>query len=57
MSKIDTNTYFWFILIAITGVFLIELISSLLNLRSLSASIPEEFRDIINKDSYRKSQQ
>lgn len=57
MNKIDTNTYFWFILIAIIGVFLLELISSLLNLRYLSPSIPDEFRNLINDDSYRKSQQ
>ncbi len=57
MTKIDTNTYFWFIFIAITGVFLLELISSLLNLKSLSPNVPQEFQDLINDESYRKSQQ
>lgn len=57
MTKIDTNTYFWFILIAVIGVFLIELVSSLLNLKALSPNIPEEFNDLINDESYRKSQE
>jgi STE24 endopeptidase len=56
MNKIDTNAYFWFILVAILGVFLLELISSLLNLRALSATLPDEFRELINNETYQKSQ-
>lgn len=57
MNKIDTNIYFWFILVAVVGIFLVELVSNLLNLKSLSPSVPLEFRDLIDEDTYRKSQQ
>ena len=56
MNKIDTNAYFWFILIAIIGVFLLELVANLLNQRALSPTIPDEFRDLVNNETYRKSQ-
>lgn len=57
MNKIDTNIYFWFILTAVVGIFLVELFSTLLNLKSLSPAVPQEFRDLVDDETYRKSQQ
>ncbi len=57
MTKIDTNFYFWFLLFAIIGLFLVELTSNLLNLKSLSPTVPAEFRDQVDEEAYRKSQQ
>ncbi len=56
MTKIDTNYYFWFILAAVIGIFLIEVISNIFNLRALSPNLPKEFNGLINDETYRKSQ-
>jgi STE24 endopeptidase len=51
------NIYAVIILAAIAVEFLLNLVSNLLNLKSLGAELPEEFRDVYDRDKYEKSQE
>lgn len=50
------NIYFVIILTALLLEFLLELIADLLNLKTLSANLPNEFDGIYDADTYKKSQ-
>jgi STE24 endopeptidase len=50
------NIYAAIILVALAANYLLNLISDLLNLRSIQAPLPEEFRDVYDEEKYRKSQ-
>ncbi|TVQ11724.1 MAG: M48 family peptidase, partial [Balneolaceae bacterium] len=51
------NIYAVIILAAIAIEFLLNLVSNLLNLKSLGAELPEEFRDVYDREKYEKSQE
>ncbi len=50
---------FWFFAIAIAYIVLwkVDLFASLWNMKSLGSGIPEEFRDLIDPDTYERSQE
>jgi STE24 endopeptidase len=54
---IDWNIYAFVVLLALLGQFLIELVSNLLNLKSLSSQPPEAFRDLYDPEKYKQSQE
>jgi STE24 endopeptidase len=51
------NIYAFIIILALAGSYLLEIISDTLNIRSLKAEVPEDFKDLYDADSYLKSQQ
>ena len=51
------NIYAFIIIFALFGSYLLEIISGALNIRSLKAEVPEDFKDVYDADSYLKSQQ
>lgn len=51
------NIYAFIIIFALAGSYLLELISDILNVRSLKAEVPGDFKDLYDADSYLKSQQ
>ncbi len=51
------NGFLFFILAVIGGQYLLDVCISLLNLRSLSPDLPEEFAGVYDRDKYSKSQQ
>jgi len=51
------NIYAAVIIITIIVDFAIDIISSILNLKSLSPELPEEFSDVFDKDKYRRAQE
>jgi STE24 endopeptidase len=51
------NIYAIIILAAIIAEFLLGLVASLLNLKSLKSALPEEFSDVYDRGKYRKSQE
>lgn len=53
----DPNIYFIIILVAVTGLFLLDLVSNLLNLKALDPRLPGEFADIFDEQAYAKSQE
>jgi STE24 endopeptidase len=52
----EYNGYFWFSLIAVVALYLVEQVARWLNLTSLQSDLPQEFADVYNSDEYRKSQ-
>jgi STE24 endopeptidase len=52
-----SNPYFTIILLTVVVIHLIEMISTILNLKALQPQVPESFRDIYDEESYRKSQE
>jgi STE24 endopeptidase len=53
---IEINGYFVVILVALVAVYLLDLLSNLLNLQALSAEVPEAFRDTVDAEAYARSQ-
>lgn len=51
------NTYFIFILVALIGIYLLELAVEILNLRGIQTQVPVEFKDLYEDEKYRKSQE
>ncbi len=51
------NIYTVIILTALLVEFAVETVSNLLNLRSLDPELPPEFRDVFDREAYRKSQE
>ncbi len=51
------NTYAWIILIAIIVSFLLDLVSDLLNLKTLNDDLPDEFKGVYEEEKYRKAQE
>jgi STE24 endopeptidase len=52
----ELNIYFWVILLTVVAIYKLDLLADLLNLRSLGAALPPEFRDVFGADDYAKSQ-
>ncbi|WP_339137322.1 MAG: M48 family metallopeptidase [Candidatus Electrothrix sp. GW3-4] len=50
------NPYLIFILIVLVGGYLLNLVVSFLEIRSLQPELPTEFRDVYDKEKYRRSQ-
>lgn len=50
------NIYAYIILIAIIANYIIDLVSDMLNLKSLQSDLPEEFETLYDSDAYEKSQ-
>ena len=53
---IDYNIFFWIVLAAIVGIYLLDLASEWLNLKALKPELPETFADVFDADKYAKSQ-
>ncbi|MEX2580442.1 MAG: M48 family metallopeptidase [Verrucomicrobiales bacterium] len=51
------NAWFFVIVVALFVLWKIELLATLLNLKSLSPEIPESFREFVDADAYEKSQE
>jgi STE24 endopeptidase len=49
-----TNLYFWVVLAAVVGFWLLDLVANWLNLRSLKPSLPEAFKGIYDEAEYRR---
>ena len=54
---VEPNLYFWTILATVVGIYLLDLISEVLNLKALDPELPEEFKDVFDREKYSKSQQ
>ncbi len=50
------NTWLIFVLLILLVSFLLDLTASILNIRALSANIPQEFTDVYTPSAYQKSQ-
>ncbi|MEZ5301072.1 MAG: M48 family metallopeptidase [Verrucomicrobiales bacterium] len=53
---IEPNAFFWIILAAVLGAYLLDLIAERLNLRALNPKLPAEFAGVFDADDYAKSQ-
>ncbi|MEI8342244.1 MAG: M48 family metallopeptidase, partial [Verrucomicrobiota bacterium] len=51
-----TNFYFWIILGSLIGFYLLDSVAGWLNLKSLKASLPDEFKGIYDEVEYRRLQ-
>lgn len=51
------NIYAVIILLALAVNYLLNLVSDILNLKALRSPLPEEFRDVCDEETYRKSQE
>jgi STE24 endopeptidase len=52
----DYNLYFYIILFAIVGIYLLDLFADLLNLKALQPELPEDFKGVFDAEKYAKSQ-
>ena len=52
----DVNGYFLFIAITVIGFYLLDIVSSLLNLKALKPELPAAFTDIYDAEKYANSQ-
>ena len=52
----ETNAYFWVILLALVTTFAVESTVGWLNQRARTAEVPVQFRDVIDADRYEASQ-
>jgi len=52
-----SNPWFLFLLGSLVGLHLLEVVASLLNLKRLQPSLPEEFTGVFSPDDYARSQQ
>ena len=50
------NGYFWFVLVAVVGFYLLDLASDLLNVKALRAELPGEFSEVYDAEKYAASQ-
>ena len=51
------NGYFFFVLFAVVGIYLLDLTGRLLNLSALRSELPDEFSDVYDADEYTRSQE
>ncbi len=56
MSISDMNIYSIFILCALVGTFLLELVAEIMNLKAANVVLPDEFHDVYDQNAYEKSQ-
>ncbi len=54
---LDYNVFFWIILAAVVGIFLLDLFSEILNLKALRPELPPDFADVFDAEKYAKSQE
>ena len=54
--NVELNGYFYFILITVVALYLIDLIANLLNLKALKPELPGEFADVYDAEKYKTSQ-
>lgn len=52
----ELNGYFLFIAITVIGFYLLDVVSSLLNLKALKPELPNEFTDVFDGEKYAQSQ-
>jgi STE24 endopeptidase len=52
----EYNPYFWIILVAVIGIFLLDLVSEWFNLKALKPKLPGEFTDVFDSAKYLESQ-
>ena len=50
------NVYAWIVLVALVGEFLLSVVTSVLNVRAMSPTVPDDFRSMYDDDSYARSQ-
>ena len=50
------NGYFWFVLVAVVGIYWLDLVSDLLNVSALRPDLPEEFSEVYDVEKYAESQ-
>ena len=50
------NAYAWIVLIALAGEHLLAVATSVLNVRAMRATVPDEFREVYDRDTYARSQ-
>ena len=53
--NIEPNIFFWIILVAIVGIFALDLFSEWLNLKGLRLELPQDFKDVFDQEKYSKS--
>jgi STE24 endopeptidase len=53
--NIEPNLFFWIILVAIVGIFALDLFSEWLNLKGLRLELPQDFKDVFDQEKYSKS--
>ena len=52
----EYNPYFWIILVAVIGIFLLDLVSEWFNLKALKPDLPGEFSNVFDSEKYLQSQ-
>ena len=50
------NTYAFIVLVALTGEYILSIVTSLLNIQAMTPRVPHEFRSVYDEDTYRQSQ-
>ena len=50
------NIYAWIVLVALVGEFVLSVVTSVLNVRAMSPTVPDDFRSMYDEDSYARSQ-
>ena len=50
------NIYAWIVLVALVGEFALSVVTSLLNIRAMSPTVPDEFRPTYDDKTYQRSQ-
>ena len=53
--NIEPNLFFWIILIAVVGIFILDLFSEWLNIKGLKLDLPQDFKDVFDQEKYSKS--
>ena len=56
-SMAVSNPYFFIILIAVVGLFLLDTVAKMLNINALRPDLPDDFGDVYEQEEYRRSQQ
>ena len=51
------NGYFFFVLLAVVGIYLLDLSARILNLSALRPDLPDEFSDVYDAEEYARSQE
>ena len=50
------NTYAWIVLVALLGEFALSMLTSLLNIRAMGPTVPDEFRSVYDDETYARWQ-
>ena len=53
--NIESNLFFWIILVAVVGIFILDLFSEWLNIKGLKLNLPQDFKDVFDQEKYSKS--